>query len=254
MNVYWLERELADIPADDEWLSATEATSLGGLRFAKRRSDWRLGRWTAKCAVSRCLGLSFADLANVEIRPAPSGAPEVFIAKERHGLLISLSHRENRAACAVTLCGAALGCDLELIEPRTNIFITDYFTEAEQALFRAQPERRFELTALLWSAKESALKALKLGLRLDTRAITVTPSLAGEPDVWSRLRAQINNAVTLWGWWRRSGNFVETVVAAPQPSSPILLTLPASSRRKVREVTAAKPAAAYREPQHMHFS
>jgi 4'-phosphopantetheinyl transferase len=254
MNVYWLEQEVADVPPDDEWLSATEATRLGGLRFAKRRSDWRLGRWTAKCAVSLCLGPPFVDLANVEIRPAPSGAPEVFIANERLQHFISLSHRESRAVCAVTLCGAALGCDLELIEPRTNAFIADYFTEAEQVLLRAEPQRRFELAALLWSAKESALKALKLGLRVDTRTVTVTPCLAGEPDVWSPLRAEINNAVTLWGWWRRSGSFVDTVVAAPQPASPILLTLPASSPRKVREVTAAKPAAAYREPQHMQFA
>jgi len=254
MNVYWLEQELADIPADNEWLSAPEAARLATLRFAKRRSDWRLGRWTAKCAVSRCLGLPFVDLTSIEIRPAPSGAPEVFIANKRVQLLISLSHRESKAVCVVALRGDALGCDLELIEPRTDAFITDYFTEAEQALFRAQPQRRFELTALLWSGKESALKALKLGLRVDTRSVTLTPSLAGEPDVWSPLRPEINDAVTLRGWWRRSGNFVETVVAAPQPAPPILLTLPASSPRKMWEVTAGKSAAAYREPQHVQFA
>ena len=37
--------------------------------------------------------------------------------------MISLSHRAGRAICCVSTSIAALGCDLELIEPRSSGFI-----------------------------------------------------------------------------------------------------------------------------------
>lgn len=57
MDVYWLERSAADLPAQNDWLSASDRTRLDGMRFAKRRDDWRLGRWTAKLAVAAYLNL-----------------------------------------------------------------------------------------------------------------------------------------------------------------------------------------------------
>ena len=47
-TVAWLEQSEADLPPHDDWLSVDEALQLDRLRFAKRRADWRLGRWTAK--------------------------------------------------------------------------------------------------------------------------------------------------------------------------------------------------------------
>ena len=74
------------------------------MRFAKRQADWRLGRWTAKNAVAAYLNLPSDPqaLTDIEIRPAPSGAPEVFIADQPARVTISLSHRAGVAACAVT--------------------------------------------------------------------------------------------------------------------------------------------------------
>lgn len=57
MQVYWLEHRAEDVPPMDDWLSAGETVSLNGFRFAKRRADWRLGRWTAKHAVASFLNL-----------------------------------------------------------------------------------------------------------------------------------------------------------------------------------------------------
>jgi 4'-phosphopantetheinyl transferase len=92
--VYWLEQTQADVPAENDWLSARESVCLSGLRVAKRRADWRLGRWTAKCAVASFLNLSMdaQDLAQIEIRPASSGAPEIFIANEPAAVAVSISH------------------------------------------------------------------------------------------------------------------------------------------------------------------
>ena len=70
-----------------------------------------------------------------------------------------------------------LGCDLEVIEPHSDAFITDFFTAEEQALItKASAEDRFLVATLLWSAKESALKALHAGLRLGTLSVAVIPA------------------------------------------------------------------------------
>src|SRR5271165_6257725 len=177
MDVYWLEQAESDVPVEDHWLSAGEAARLEALHIAKRRADWRLGRWAAKRAVAAYLDVPrhLQALANIEIRPAQSGAPEVFILDTPAPASISLSHRDGTALCAVAPSGVALGCDLELVEPRSDAFIADYFTAEEQALVaRMSLEDRPRLLALLWSAKESALKALGAGLRLDTRSVVVT--------------------------------------------------------------------------------
>ena len=54
------------------WLSAAEIDQMTGLRFPKRRREWRLGRWTAKHAVAACLGWSgtLAKLRFAQHRPA----------------------------------------------------------------------------------------------------------------------------------------------------------------------------------------
>jgi 4'-phosphopantetheinyl transferase len=237
MDVYWLEQTEADVPAENDWLSESEAFRLDGMRFARRRADWRLGRWTAKRAVAAYLNLP-ADprfVAGIEIRPAPSGAPEVFLAERPAAVTISLSHRAGFAICAVAPLGTALGCDLEAIEQRSDAFVADYFTAEEQALLAWAPAPdRSRLLALLWSGKESVLKALRAGLRLDTRCVMVSPvdalrygSEDGPPyrlNAWHPLHARCNREI-FHGWWQRTGNLLRTLVAAPPPVPPILLRI-----------------------------
>jgi len=234
MDVYWLEQTEADVPAENHWLSAREMLCLAGLRFAKRRTDWRLGRWTAKCALAARLNLptDLWALANIEIRAAPSGAPEVFLLNQPAPVTISLSHRTGAAMCAVALAEANLGCDLEIVEPRSDAFVADYFTANEQALVEREPvEKRPLLITLLWSAKESALKALHQGLRLDTRCMDVSPvaspvRLAGDRrknphpvsllapvlDGWCPLQVRYGGTRVFRGWWRHADHMVRTIV------------------------------------------
>lgn len=237
MDVYWLQQSVADLPEQNDWLSTSDMARLNGMRFEKRRSDWRLGRWTAKRALAVHLSLP-ADhqaLAQIEIRPASSGAPEVFLADKPADVTISLSHRAGIATCAIAVSGAALGCDLEIVEPRSDGFIADYFTTEEQELVaRTNVADRFQLLALLWSAKESALKALREGLRLDTRSVAVKPwavrddpSLTFQPshgsDSWRPLHVRYDDDQLFRGWWKLTNNVLETMVATPSPSQPIPL-------------------------------
>ena len=256
-EVHWLEQAEADVPATHDWLSQSEVACLESLHFAKRRRDWRLGRWTAKLAITayRNFSVDVQTLREVEIRPASSGAPEVYLAGQPMDVTISLSHRDSVAMCAIAPSSVALGCDLEVIEPRSDSFAEDYFTaEEQQFLARAGADDRSRLLTLLWSGKESALKALREGLRLDTRSVVVTLDdgtresaegrmRQGEDSVlatrphgarrWLPLRVRCATDQIFDGWWQNTGNLVRTLVAAPPPFPPILLVRsPASSHQE----------------------
>jgi 4'-phosphopantetheinyl transferase len=225
MDVYWLEQTEADVPFENAWLSSGELLRLNTMRFAKRRTDWRLGRWTGKNAVARYLRLpdELDWLAEIEILSTSSGAPKVFFSHRPADITISLSHRDGTAACAVAGFGVALGFDLETVEPRSDAFVADYFTSEEQSLVSgaAEPDR---LIALLWSAKESALKALGAGLRFDTRCVVVRPDQASfKRSSWSPLQVCYTDGQVFKGWWQQSGTLVRTMVADPVPSPPVWL-------------------------------
>lgn len=233
-NVYWLEQTESDLPPGDNWLSSDEARQLDRLRFAKRRADWRLGRWTAKRALALCLGIPEQPdvLAKIQIHASPSGAPEVVLDAQLANQLatppvaysISLSHSCGRAVCAVALSGAALGCDLEEIAPRSDAFAADYFTIEEQAIVSgSSPSNRPRVSTLIWSAKESALKALHTGLRLDTRSLIVS---AGESaGDWHPLQVRKEDDGQIFvGWWQEFEGFVRTMVSnIVKPIQPIKL-------------------------------
>lgn len=246
-EVHWLEQTEADLPANNDWLSESEAAHLDSLRFEKRRRDWRLGRWTAKLALAayRDFPGDSPTLREVEIRPASSGAPEVFLTGQPAAVTVSLSHREGIAMCAVALSDVALGCDLETIEPRSDGFTDDYFTtEEKEFVARARAGDRSRLLALLWSGKESALKALRVGLRFDTRSVVVSlddveprnaedgigpaayPGLTPRPqgtNRWLPFQVRCSSGQVFHGWWQNTENLVRTLVAAPPPLPPILL-------------------------------
>ncbi|MEZ4770263.1 MAG: 4'-phosphopantetheinyl transferase superfamily protein [Caldilineales bacterium] len=94
-----------------------------------------------------------------------------------------------------------------------------------------RPEREAELCDMLvtatWSAKESVLKALQLGLTVDTRRVTVLCQIAGDLTQWTPVQIDCDSAILphpdgadgvstaashrLDGWWRVEGDYVLTM-------------------------------------------
>ena len=135
---------------------------------------------------------------------------------------ISISHRTGLGACLAVGAPRLAGCDLELVEPRSPALARDFFTPAELALVEATPPAHRDLTvALVWSAKESALKALRQGLRLDTREVEVAPGLAAAGS-WRALCVRYG-ARGFAGYWRLEGRHVLTVVIEPAAAPPALV-------------------------------
>ena len=223
------------------WLGPAERAHAARLLVPKRRADFLLGRWAAKELLAGLLAGAEGPappLDAYEIVPGPRGAPLVL--RPDGGRLpvgVSVSHSDGTAFCAAWSDpddALAAGADLERIEPRSEAFVRDFFTEAETAAWeaRAAGRPRDALATGLWSAKEAVLKALRLGLTVDTRGIDcdlypaaapADDSLPGpEGDGWKRFTTRLAPATAggdgnLAGFWREKEGFVLTL-AVRRPS------------------------------------
>lgn len=167
-------------------------------------------------------------------------------------LCLSISHSGDTAFCALHPLDAAatgagarnsapgpgltqLGADIEAVEARSGLFLRQFFSVDEIELVEqaASPQRNMMTTAI-WSAKEAVLKALRLGLTVDTRRVTCLPSLPQHPE-WQASQAWLSMEIacdpallrlyaeragresaatlTLAGWWRTANGFVLTVAS-----------------------------------------
>jgi 4'-phosphopantetheinyl transferase len=211
----WLIRSRADVPAGDGWLGGAERRVLAGLQIAPRRDAWRLGRWTAKAAAAPFLAL---PPERIEILAAPDGAPEVWVSGERAALSISLSHRAGRALAVVARAPAVVGCDLEVVEPRSGAFVQEWLATSEQALVAGLAgDARDRTVNGLWTAKEAFAKVRREGLRLDVRHAVV--DLPSPGPGWRPLRVCWEGCSTA-GWWRDEPGWVMAVAGDPAPAQP----------------------------------
>ncbi len=219
MTIRWLLLSQSALPEGDEWLGPEERKVLRGLRFSKRRAEWKLGRFVAKHAVSSFAGID--DFNRIQIIGAQDGAPEAWIDGNRADSDISISHRDKLAACVIAE-GGRVGCDLEAVEPRTARFVKDFFTEREcGAVETTADAHRNRHVALTWSAKESVLKVLRVGLRRDTRSVEVEiDDVEAVETGWHSLRATVSpERLAFRGWWRQERETVLTIVGAQETQS-----------------------------------
>jgi len=251
--IHWLIQSLDDCPeilrsdVTPAWLGAAERERLAGLKVVKRRRDWLLGRWTAKNLVQRYLRESSGDAPSLDvifIGADADGAPYAGRGEERLSVSLSISHSHGTAFCGLveirrleigdwrlgatsqspitnlqSLMRPSLGCDLELIEPREGNFLDSFFTAEEMTAVRALRERdpaagNILITAI-WSGKEAVLKALREGLRIDTRRITCRlEPFDTPPQEWVPFTVAADDGLLLqfpgsWaGWWRVDGRYV----------------------------------------------
>lgn len=221
LEVSLFSAEAGDVPAGDAWLSENERLVLEGLTVAKRRRDWRLGRWVARQAVARALADPGAAVpAALSIVAADDGAPEVWWSTPRPPVTVSISHSGGLGFAAAAVGSVSLGCDVERIAPRSQRFVDDYFTDRERVFVDAAGVAGAQALAwaatLVWSAKESALKALRQGLRADTRSVEMAP-VEPVPDLshdgWRPLTVETEVGIRLEGHWRAADGAVWTVLA-----------------------------------------
>ena len=211
-EIHYTVQDWQQVPEELDWLTTGERVRYDGFRFEKRRRDWLLGRWTAKIALLGVAGLSENEIGRIEIASAPDGAPLPRLDGRPYRVSLSLSHSNNRAFAVVARLMSPLGCDIELVEPRSAGFVETYFTSAErERVERAEPQFRDLLVTIIWSAKESTLKAQRTGLHVDTRSVEVIDGSDIWGAGWQTARAISADAGEFHCQWRRDGRFVLTV-------------------------------------------
>lgn len=227
----WLALGEDALPPDGDWLASGEAAIAAGLRYTKRRNEFLLRRLVAKRAVALVTGRPTdpATLAGIEVRNVADGAPYVCAEGAALDLGVSISDRAGWAVCVTSPPAGRpgflpVGCDLELVEPRSPGFVGDFLTAAEQRLVGAcaAGDERDAMANLIWSAKESALKVLGTGLRRDTRSVEVDAGAPGG-DGWGALTVRCSDGAVFPGWWRREGRFVLTVATREPGPAPVAL-------------------------------
>jgi 4'-phosphopantetheinyl transferase len=228
--IYWTlaSPDWDETTPPDDFLSGEEKKRLSELRFQKRRIDWLRGRWTAKNLLLRVDPVySGLPIRAIQIANEPEGAPYLLInGSQRYPGTLSISHCGPYALCA--LSESRMGCDIEHIERRPDIFIEDFFTRSEVQRVRESPETlRPILVNLVWSMKEAVLKSIGKGLRLDTRMVEVGPPLdltfeeATQPG-WKPVQVHspaINQPIA--AWWQLKADYVLTLAVIPQAEQDV---------------------------------
>jgi 4'-phosphopantetheinyl transferase len=184
------------------------------MRFPRRRHAWLLGRRAAKALLRQVIP-GQPDPAEIQIENEPGGAPFASISGQRLAGCLTISHRANFGLAAYTAHPAMqIGADLELVEPGSPDFLNDYLSPVELEIAARLPEsERSRWMFLAWSAKEAVLKALRIGLRADTRSVELLAPAAAQPGQWTPLcaRTSLPGAQDLRLWWQTRDNLVLTL-------------------------------------------
>lgn len=161
-------------------LSPTEAQHYSQLRFAVRRQSYLLGRLAGKLLLLQQPEFAGCKPGDITIANNPLGMPIASVQGEAILGSFSLSHSGDLGVSAYTSTpGFTLGVDAEMLAPRSAGFVQDFFTPREVAFIATQTvDKQSEWTNQLWSAKEAVLKALGLGLRVDTRQVEILPDIS----------------------------------------------------------------------------
>ncbi len=170
-------RAAADLFGPLEW------DEYSRLKIPARLAEWESSRLAVKKMIKEVVpGTESLLLTSIQVLKEPSGAPYVIV--DGLGRLpgcLSISHSNGYVFTGYAEETSRFGLDLEFIETRSKEFIADYFTENEILhLQSCTKECAPGIATLFWSAKEAVLKAARLGLKLDTRRIEITPQACFE--------------------------------------------------------------------------
>lgn len=205
-------------PTDSDWLGPRERVIEARFDRPNRRADWRAGRWAAKQLFREGLDQE-KGWSSIEILAASDGAPRLWLNGLESSVNLSLSHRGGFAAAATSPDAAPIGIDLEIVEPRSERFVRDFFVDDEVQRWGGLDSGLRDLYAMIvWSAKEGVLKCARTGLRRDTRSVEIDVQVfeAGGPR-WQYFRAQdLEMNIRYEGWWWVRGRLLMTLVY-PQP-------------------------------------
>ncbi len=161
-------------------LTPDERARLATFGHAGRRRQFVLGRTAARTLAARRLGCAPAA---VPLVVGADGAPHL------DGAFVSIAHG-GRGAAAVgvaALADRAVGVDVEAVGPRRPDLWTRILRPDERPLLDALGGPTDDVQTLLWTLKESVLKAQRTGFRAGGRSVRLALDVeAGTASAASR--------------------------------------------------------------------
>jgi malonyl CoA-acyl carrier protein transacylase len=160
-----------------KYLSPEEQAAFAKLKVDKRRFEWLSGRVAAKRLLREVRFHSEGSIvapSAIVVMPDEWGAPKISVVGENSSdIYLSISHAGGLAVAACVIDGQQrCGVDVEVVEKRADSFRRDYFSKKEQAWVANKSNPDLALTEL-WALKESVLKVLGIGARVDMRDVEV---------------------------------------------------------------------------------
>lgn len=143
------------------YLSNDEHDLYSKLKVDSRREQFVAGRYAAK----QCIRRAFPsyDPESINIAYGAWGFP-LIQAEGLYQTSISIAHTDHYAASLLSLTNThPIGIDLEEIDEDHNKALDRFISAKEQSMVKDFDGRKTELLHLLWSSKEAAGKALKIG-------------------------------------------------------------------------------------------
>ena len=209
---HWRLVAATEVPDGSAWLGPRERKVEQGLTIARRRQDWRSGRWAAK-------GLGQTAIHHEwEVIARQDGSPQLWHRGIALPTPLSISHRAGMAGAVLSVDERPVGIDLELNEPHSERFVRDFFTEAEhERATQTTPALRALYASAVWSAKEAVLKCLRQGLNRDTRSVLIDidpRQAAAQAGQWFPFRGHDRDKGELYdGWWTLRGPLIVTIAS-----------------------------------------
>ena len=158
------------------WLDQSEQQRWHSYRLARPRREFALCRAALRATLCRQLGCRNEELT---FAATHHGKPFAVIHGTRVATSFNVSHSGNHGLIAVAPEGR-IGVDVEERGTRHDPDgpIRAAFPPAEQAeLAMAPAARRVDLFLMLWTMKEALIKALGMGLALDTSGFEIPPAI-----------------------------------------------------------------------------
>jgi phosphopantetheinyl transferase len=169
-------------------LGASAADRFSQLKMPKRRADFLAGKEAAKQAVRNlfsALGRKPPSPREIEIVRGPAWEPLVRVPRDQRfdlPIFVSLAHSHDLAAAIAFIVpsdAGFLGLDIEWMGTKLDPAFEEVAFGAEEIAYLdslGETDARVETAWKLWTAKEAALKSLRLGLTVDAREVITFPA------------------------------------------------------------------------------
>jgi 4'-phosphopantetheinyl transferase len=171
------ERDLRDILARDEVARASR------FHFEDDRKRYIECRGALRMLLGRYLEMSPAEIC---IRYANNGKPEIATRQDSRGLRFNVSHSGGLALMAFG-SGSAIGVDIEKVRPMPDFLdiARRFFSAREvQAILAVSENKRQEAFFACWTRKEAFLKATGIGLSYALSGFSVSVDPDGPAELY----------------------------------------------------------------------